>query len=418
MRRPLLAALVLVPSAVFAVAQAGLFSSSSPAAAQDVAQHSVPLQAGPKAKPCDDRCKPDWMDANLRLDQIQVIGTAESYKQRPDSAMLRLIRLGGKKQDAEAVDYGLPPIPAQLDADVRALAFDVAYDPKGGAYKNPAGASMAMDLLPDDYIKAMSKPGFKVIHVLDVDYRSSCLALSDCLGEVAAWSKAHPRHLPIVITLHTNDSKTPMPGATRPVACDETALNALDTEIKTAFAQDQLFTPDQLQGRYPSLREAAMAHAWPKLGDVRGKVIFVLDDSAAKARAYQGDRTSLQGRTMFVATDEASPLAAFVSIADPVADGDRIRGAVKEGFMVITRADDDTREARANSAARRDAAFATGAQIVRTNFIRPDPAIGSYRVSLAEDPEAMCGAGDAPERCVRFDMPVTAIRTVAIAAAP
>ena len=156
------------------------------------------------------------MDAHLRLDQLRLVGTAESYKLRPDSAVIGLIRMGGRK-DAEAVDFGLPPISAQLDGDARTLAFDVAYDPKGGAYKNPAGAGMAMDLLPDDYIKDMSKPGFKVIHVLDVDYRSSCLLLSECLTEVAAWSKAHPGHLPIVIALRTNDSKTPMPGATKPV---------------------------------------------------------------------------------------------------------------------------------------------------------------------------------------------------------
>jgi hypothetical protein len=409
MRRHLLAAFVLVPATIFAVAQAGLFSSSSPEAAQDIT-----VRASLKARPCDDHCKPEWMDANLRLDQIQVVGTAESYKQRPDRAVLGLIRMGGKTA-AQAVDFGLPPIPTQLDADVRALAFDVAYDPKGGAYKNPAGANMAMDLLPDDYIKAMTKPGFKVIHVLDVDYRSSCLLLSDCLAEVAAWSKTHPRHLPIVIALRTNDSKTPMPGATKPLACDEAALDALEAEIKAAFTPDQIFTPDQLQGRSPSLREAAMAHAWPKLGAVRGKVIFVLDDSAAKAKAYQGSRTSLAGRLMFVAADEASPLAAFVTIADPVKDGARIQRAVRDGFMIITRADDDTREARLNNPARRDAAFASGAQIIRTNFIHPDPAIGSYRVSLAEYPEAMCGTGDAPERCVRFDVPVTAYRTLAAA---
>src|ERR1700754_5044189 len=125
MRRPLLAAFVLVPAAALAVAHAGLFSSASPAAAQDAPERAVMVRATLKAKPCDDRCKPDWMDANLRLDQIQVVGTAESYKQRPNSALMSLIRMGGRK-DAEAVDYGLPPISAQLDADVRALAFDVA----------------------------------------------------------------------------------------------------------------------------------------------------------------------------------------------------------------------------------------------------------------------------------------------------
>ena len=411
MRHHIFAAFVLVPAAIFAAAQTGLFSSSGPAAAHAAAEPGITVLASMKARPCDDHCKQDWMDANLRLNQVQVVGTAESYKQRPDGALMSLIRMGGKK-DAEALDYGLPPIATQLDADVRALAFDVAYDPRGGAYKNPAGASMAMDLLPEDYVKTMSKPGFKVIHVLDVDYRSSCLLLSDCLAEVAAWSRAHPNHLPVVITLRTNDIKTPMPGATNPLPCDAEALNALDAEIKAAFTADQLFTPDQLQDRYPSLREAAMAHAWPQLGAVRGKVIFVLDDSPAKARAYHGARRSLECRLMFAATDETSPLAAFVAISDPVKDGARIQKAVKDGFMVITRADDDTREARLNNPTRRDAAFASGAQIIRTNFINPDPAIGGYSVSLAEYPQAMCGAGS-PERCVRFVDVAPSVRTVA-----
>jgi hypothetical protein len=395
MRRQFLAAFVLLPAFALATAEAGLFSTAVSAAAQTPSF---------KARACDEHCSRKWMDTNLRMDQVQVVGTAQSYKQRPDSALMGLIRMGGKR-DAEALDFALPSLEAQLDSDVRALQFDVAYDPQGGAYKNPAGASMAMDLLPDDYIKAMSKPGFKVIHVLDVDYQSSCLALADCLGRVSAWSKAHPRHLPIVISLKTNDSKTPMPGATKPLACEEAALNALDGEIRAAFATSQIITPDQLQGNHASLRDAALAHAWPKLGAARGKVIFVLDDSAAKAKLYQGDRKSLEGRAMFIAADETSPLAAFVAIPDPVKDGGRIQAALRSGFIVSTRADEDTREARENNTARRDAAFASGAQIIQTNFAAADPAIGGYRVSLADNPAALCGARLGSEHCVRFEAP-------------
>jgi len=404
MRRHFLAASVLVPTAVLALSQLASFSPTAPAMAQAVQT----------AQACDHRCNADWLDANLRLDQLQLVGTAESYKQKPNSALMGLIRMGGKK-DAEALDYGHASLNTQLDADVRSLQFDVAYDPQGGAYKNPAGASMAMELLPDDYIKTMSKPGFKVIHVLDVDYGSSCLALIDCLVQVAAWSKAHPRHLPIVIALKTNDTKTPMPGATKPQACDEAAMNALESEIRSVFAPEQMITPDQLQGGHASLRDAALAHAWPRLEAARGKVLFVLDDSAAKIRAYQGSRKSLEGRAMFVTGD--GPLAAFLSVADPQKGGSRIQQAVRSGLMVITRADDETREARQNKTARRDAAFASGAQIVQTDFAAADPAIGNYRVTLENNPMAMCGASLQPEHCISFEAAGVPVRTAVTAAA-
>ena len=408
MRRHLLVAAVLIPAAALGIAQAGFLSSTSPAAAQ-----AAPI---PMAHACDTHCSARWMDANLRIDQLQLVGTAESYKQRPNAALIGLIRMGGKK-DAEALDYGQPPIPTQLDNDVRTLSFDVAYDPKGGAYKNPAGASMAMDLLPADYVAAMARPGFKVVHVLDVDYQSSCLALGDCLKQVADWSAAHPRHLPIVITLHTNDTKTPMPGATKPLPCDTAAMDALEVEVRAAFGPEQIITPDMVQGEHASLREAVLAHNWPKLGAARGKVIVVLDDSAAKVAAYRGARANLEGRAMFVVTDTTSPVAAFLSLPDPVKDGSHIAAAVRDGFMVITRADADTREARTGNTARRDAAFRSGAQVVQSNFVVADPRIGPYRVSLADNAGAMCGQELAPERCVRFADSDAPVRT-AVAVSP
>ena len=405
MRRLAFVALFLLPPGIFVATAAD--QSSAPIA-------SI-AKILPAARNCDAHCNPDWMDANLRLDQMQIVATAESYKQRPDKSLMSLIRMGGKK-GAEALDYGMAPLAAQLDDDVRGLQFDVAYDPKGGAYKNPTGASMAMELLSEDFLREMARPGFKVIHVLDVDYGSSCLALADCLKQVAQWSRAHPRHLPIVITLAVNDTKTPMPGATKPLVCDQTALDALDAEIRAVFTPDRMIVPDQLQGRHASLREAALAHAWPTLAQSRGKVIFVLND-ATRAKAYQGARKSLEGRAMFVAADEASPLAAFISLPDPVTDGARIRQAVQSGFMVITRADEETREARQNNTARRDAAFASGAQIVQTDFATADPAIGPYRVSLADNPQAMCGKELMPEHCVRFADP-DSVTHVAAAAMP
>lgn len=395
MRRKLFAACVLAPAAALFFLP-GLLTPT-----QTRAQDSVPM-----ARPCDPvHCNPAWMDRRLRLNDIQIVGTAESYKQRPSKSMLALVRMGGSRKDAEALDFGQPSLAEQLDNDARALSFDVAYDPQGGLFKSPAAASMAMELIDPDYQAAMSKPGFKTIHVLDVDFKSSCPALHDCLEQVAAWSRAHPRHLPIVIALHTNDTKTPMPGATKPVAFDAAAFDALDGEIRAVFKPGEMIVPDAVQGAAPTLRDAVTAQRWPRLRDARGKVIFVLDDCDAKVKLYQGARKSLEGRAMFVTADPSSPAAAFVAIDDPVKDGAHIADMVRQGFIVRTRADDGTVEARADDPARRNAAFASGAQIVTTDFLTPDRAVGAYRASLQDNPRALCGAALGSEHCVGLDAP-------------
>lgn len=206
-----------------------------------------------------------------------------------------------------------------------------------------------------------------------------------------------------MITLHPDTAKTPMPGAVTPIAFDAAALDALDAEVRAVFHPAELLTPGQVQGDHDSLRQAVLAGAWPKLGAVRGKVIMVLDGGGALARLYQGPRKSLEGRALFVTVDRKSPLAAFIRMDDPIDDGARIAAAVKAGFIVTTEADSDTREARLDNTDRRDAAFASGAQIVETDFAVADPAIGPYRASLKDNPAAMCGAALAPETCVRFN---------------
>ena len=123
----------------------------------------------------------------------------------------------------------------------------------------------------------MSPPGFKVIHVPDVDFKSSCVMLQACLAQVAAWSSAHPNHIPIVIVLHCTDTRTPMPGATSPMPFDAAAAAALDGEIRAGFTAGQIITPDQVKGAHASLKEAVQMGGWPTLRAARGKVIFVLE---------------------------------------------------------------------------------------------------------------------------------------------
>ena len=78
---------------------------------------------------------------------------------------------------------------------------------------------------------------------------------------------------------------------------------------------------------------------------------------------------------------------------DPVADGDRIRELVAMGYLVRTRTDADTVEARSGDTTRREAAFASGAQLVSTDYEVEDPRWPGFVTDLPGD-----GAGPVQPR--------------------
>ena len=129
----------------------------------------------------------------------------------------------------------------------------------------------------------------------------------------------------------------------------------------------------------------------PALEQARGRFLFALDEGPEKVALYRGDRRSLQGRVLFVNTDADSPAAAYMTLNDPIGQAGQIRRAVKQGFIVRTRADAETREARTGDTRRREAALTSGAQYVSTDYLWPDPRFGTgYQVPLPQGAAATC----------------------------
>jgi hypothetical protein len=328
------------------------------------------------------------MDANLRINDIQLIGTHNSYKQPMAPELLAAHRLRDPV-GADGLDYGHRPLGEQLDRGVRGLELDIFHDPQGGRYSHAS--------LPAEQRRAMRQPGFKVMHLSDIDYRSSCQPFAECLRIVRAWSLAHPRHLPIMILINAKDGAA-APGAVPPLPFDAAAFNALDAEIRSVFPAGSLIEPRQVQGDRPSLHEAIRSGGWPTLAHARGRVLFVLDESPAKVALYQ--RTRSGNGAMFInSPDESAADAAYRTLNDPLADAARITAAVGDGHLIRTRADADTREARRNDARRREAAFASGAQIVSTDYIEPERRFGDYQVRLENDAIARCNPRRAAGKC-------------------
>ena len=364
---------------------------------------------GMAAAPCDltaasagragASCERAWLDANLRLNDLLTVGTHNSYKESIPASLMALLRQADPGR-ANGLDYGHPSLSHQLDDGARQLEIDVYYDPEGGRFLDPAGLAVAGVTLDPARRTALAAPGFKVMHVQDVDVFSTCTRLVDCLGAIRRWSVDHPDHAPLLLMFNAKTDASPLPQGTAALPFDAGAWDALDREVRSVFPAGALITPDDVQGTYPTLREAVLAGAWPTLGQARGKVMFALDEGPERTAAYRGARRSLEGRVFFINTDEASPAAAYLTLNDPVADGPRIRAAVLAGFIVRTRADADTAEARANDVRRRDAALSSGAQYVSTDYMRPDARFaGGYQARLPGHAAALCNPVRAAGRC-------------------
>ena len=354
------------------------------------------LQA-PDAARAGAGCARAWMDANLHLNDILTVGTHNSYHAGLTDKVMALVK-GAAPKAWQGLDYVHGPLADQLNDGARALELDLAYDPVGGRYAHPAGARIAG--LPDDpaYVAEMSKPGLKVLHIQDIDYRSVCITFVECLTIIRDWSRAHPDHVPILITMNTNDEKTRVPGGVDELPFDEAAYDALDKEIASVFSPRELITPDDVRGDYPTLREAVLKHGWPTLGAARGKFLFALDEGSRHIAAYRGARRTLEGRILFVNVDENQPDSAYLTLNEH-ADDARIAADVKAGFIVRTRADADTLEARSNDVTRRDDAFRSGAQYVSTDYMRPDTRLSGYQARLPNGAIAVCNPQREPERC-------------------
>ena len=86
---------------------------------------------------------------------------------------------------------------------------------------------------------------------------------------------------------------------------------------------------------------------------------------------------------MFTNAPEGHPAAAVMIINNPKKDFERIQRLVKAGYMVRTRADANTVQARNNDTSQREQAFASGAQAISTDYYLPAQHFGNdYQVQI------------------------------------
>lgn len=321
--------------------------------------------------------------AEPRLNEIQVIGTHNSYHIAPVKPILDLIDAVQPGQ-ASALDYSHRSLHEQLDAGIRQFELDIFADPDGGLFANPKGHQLLQAGNLDSGWAPhadMQSPGFKVLHVQDIDFRTTVRRLDTALDLLLDWSTVNPKHEPLCVLIEPKADVIPQ--LLKPVSFTLQMLDELDELLIAKLSKNRLLTPDVVRGSHATVQEAVTSDGWPELRKCRGQMMFVLCDHGQLRQMYTSEHKGLAGRVMFTTTsDPDSAEAAFFKRNDPVSQQQEIQDLVRRGFLVRTRADADTAEARANNTARRTAAFASGAQFISTDFWQSDDRFSDYRVQF------------------------------------
>jgi hypothetical protein len=338
----------------------------------------------------------------VKINQIQMIGTHNSYHAGLASSEAKLLEQKNPKL-YQALEYRHRPLDEQLDSGVRQIELDIYADSEGGRYAHPMGldwvaaAGLAKD--PDfDPKGLMNKPGFKVLHVQDLDYRSTCQQLIACLKIVRAWSQAHKDHVPIFILLETKQSELPPQyHASSPEKFTPSTFDALDAEIRSVFEPGEMITPDQVRGKHATLEEAVLHNEWPTLRAARGKVVFLMDQRPV-GPVYLEGHPALRGRVIFTNAEPGQPDCGFTEEND--GSQEEIAALVRQGYLVRTRTDSDTKQARSNDTARREIALASGAQLLSTDYPASEPSQWTpYSVGFPGGAVARCNPVNGPPSC-------------------
>ncbi|WP_137404056.1 phosphatidylinositol-specific phospholipase C1-like protein [Echinicola rosea] len=322
----------------------------------------------------------------LRLNDIQVIGSHNSYKIAIEPEVMTMIA----EMDSNAaisLEYDHLPLNEQLELGLRNLELDVFHDPVGGRYSEPKALaqldSAGTSHLPFDEAGKLDQAGLKLFHVQDIDFRSHHLLFKDALNELSNWSYAHSEHSPIIILINAKDGNSPQMTPALPFTA--AALDSIDKEIRSVFPKEKLITPDMVRGEYASLEEAVLAEGWPLLEEVKGRFLFVLDEKEEKNNRYRSVHPNLEDAVLFINVKEGNPNAGFRIINDPVANHDYIQDLVSKGYMVRTRADAGTKEARNNDYSRFEKAKSSGAQVISTDYYIPSGLFESDYKVVFED---------------------------------
>jgi len=274
------------------------------------------------------------MNEPLRLNEIQMLASHNSYKKTGVPLGRLMVGLGDSFDEAKALKYGYKPLHEQLRLGIRSFEFDVR----------------------------LRKTAFELTHVPLVDNSSVAPNFSKALDEMLLYTEYHPNHLPIIVLMEVKDDWMLLDHALQKIGVLELIkLNQL-IEIKM---KDHLYKPSDMMTPGLSLKETIQEAGWPYISDLLGKYIFVLHPGGFTDTYYSID-PSLLTLPMFIGGYQEHQNESFASfIVHNTLDVEKINHLVSEGLIVRTRIDSQL----VFNPSDFEKAILSGAQILTSDFL-------------------------------------------------
>ncbi len=321
----------------------------------------------------------DFPDS-IPMNEIRVLASHNSYKIQPTARTMKFINrfksfLGEENQPFQLA-YSHRSISEQLSTyHIRGLELDVYNDPKGGRYfKHRLNFFIPKQRIREETYKELKAAGFKVIHIPDIDYQTNYLTLTSALSELNTWSISNPKHAPIFVNIELKGSALGdeagilrLFGFKKAIPFDRAALNQMDSVFQATLKT--MYRTTEFLNHELTLQDRILHQGWPTLGEVRGRIFVIIQGSGAS------NYTELGGAFKYGSSE--NPNCIFLLCDDPLANEMLIRQQ-RSTHIIRTRTDAGTIEARNNDYTRLNNALETGAQILSTDYYKPDPAIGSF----------------------------------------
>lgn len=321
---------------------------------------------------------------NLKINQLQYLGSHNSYRLRTDDAILDfIISIGNflpSAYSATELDYEHISLQDQFtNYGVRQIELDLYLDQSGGLYYNRKGNAIA-GLEEASGIAELENPGIKILHIPDIDFNTHNFTFKSALEEIKSWSETYPEHIPIFILMELGSNSVndyvPSLGFVDPEDWrNAQALNTLENEILDVFERSQIITPDDVRGSYSTLNEAVLANNWPSIDESRGKVMF-LHNNDNISNIYLAGNPSLENKLIFTNSNPGDDDGAFIMRNSVNASYNQIQDLVAQGYIIRTRSDVGTIEARTNDYSKWNLCLSSGAHFISTDYYKPDERAG------------------------------------------